>query len=90
MSSLRGGPPALKQLHRACRYANTANLPPAISRVLEGPHGRSTRQIALSRASPSDGGAPEPKTRKKRPQSTFSVRYETGSLHGASSRGIAV
>jgi hypothetical protein len=30
-----------------------ANLPPAISHDPEGPQGRSTRQIALSRASPS-------------------------------------
>jgi hypothetical protein len=69
MSPLRGGPPALKQLRRAGRYAKMANLPPAISQVPDGPQGRSARQIALSRASPSDGDAPGPKT--GRPQSTF-------------------
>ena len=65
MSSLRGGPPTLKQLHWTGHYAKMANLPPAISHAPEGPHGRSTRQIALFRASPSDasdGGALGPKT----------------------------
>jgi hypothetical protein len=42
MSSLRGGPRALNQLHRARRYAKMANLPPAISQAPEGPHGRGT------------------------------------------------
>ena len=70
MSSLRGGPRALKQLHRARHYAKMVTLPPAISHAPEGPQGRSTRQIALSRAPPSDGGAPGPKI--GRPQSTFS------------------
>jgi hypothetical protein len=69
MSSLRGGPRALKQLQWARRYAKIANLPPAISQAPEGPQGRSTRQIALSRASPSDGGALGPQT--GRPQSAF-------------------
>jgi hypothetical protein len=61
MSSLRGGPPTLKQLHPAHRKANNimANLPSAISHAPECPQGRSTRQIASSRASPSDGGSPE-------------------------------
>ena len=45
------------------------NLPLAIYQALEGPEGRSTRQIALSRASPSDGGALGPQT--GRPQLTF-------------------
>jgi hypothetical protein len=59
MSSLRGEPPALKQLHPAHHYAKMANLPLAISQALEGPQERSTRQIAPSRAFPSDGGGPE-------------------------------
>ena len=67
MSSLRGGPPTLKQLHRAGRYAKMADPPPAIYQAPEGPPGRSTRQIALSRASLSDGGAPGPKTGGPKP-----------------------
>ena len=46
-----------------------ADLPPALSQAPAGPQGRLTRQIALSRASPSDGGALGPQT--GRPQSTF-------------------
>jgi hypothetical protein len=69
MSSLRGGPPVLEQLQRARRYAKMANLPPAISQAPKGPQGRPTRQIVLTRTSPSDGGALGPQTR--RPQSKF-------------------
>jgi hypothetical protein len=58
---LRGGAPALEQLHRAHRYAKMADPPPAIFQATEGPHGRSIRQIAPSRASPSDGGGLEEK-----------------------------
>jgi hypothetical protein len=46
-----------------------ADLTPALSQAPEGPQGRLTQQIALSRASPSDGGALGPQT--GRPQSTF-------------------
>ena len=45
MSSLRGGPPALKQLQRARRYAKMANLPLAISQAPEGP--RDVRRVNL-------------------------------------------
>jgi hypothetical protein len=47
MSSLRGGPPALKQLRRAHCYAKMADLPPPISHAPEGP--RDVRHAKLHR-----------------------------------------
>jgi hypothetical protein len=51
MSSLRGGPRAVKQLQRARRYAKMANLPPAVSEAPEGPRTFDTPKCTISSVS---------------------------------------